>query len=144
MPPSKSTSTIRFTIDHRPPLTSSHLLPRRPLELRPYRLKYRQDLAYVSFEDETSNDLINQTPQVFRTRSPTPSQGLSFCAIESYPVPEPPSIHLLEPLIVPDKRTKRKHKLTPSEQHKITRMMIGYTLAFFLLAIVTFYVVYFV
>lgn len=142
MPPSKSTSTIRFTIDHRPPPISS--LRRRPAVLKPDRFKYRRDLAIVSFEDQTSNDLINQTPKIFRPRSPTPSQELSFCAIEPYPVPEPPSIHLLEPLIVPDKRTKRKHKLTPSEQHKITRMMIGYTLAFFLLAIVTFYVVYFV
>jgi hypothetical protein len=41
-------------------------------------------------------------------------------------------------------RKRRKEQLTRSEQQKVTRIMIGYTLAFFLLAIVTFYVVYFV
>lgn len=39
---------------------------------------------------------------------------------------------------------RRKEQLSPSEQQKVARIMIGYTLAFFLLAILTFYIVYFV
>ncbi|KAK3915110.1 RNA replication polyprotein [Frankliniella fusca] len=42
------------------------------------------------------------------------------------------------------RRRKRQQQLTPQEQKKITRIVIGYTLAFFLLVIVTFYIVYFV
>lgn len=77
----------------------------------------------------------------------------SFSSIEPYPLPEAPSLLLLEPLLLmqqdigtskPKKRKRRKEQLTRSEQQKVARIMIGYTLAFFLLAIVTFYVVYFV
>lgn len=77
----------------------------------------------------------------------------SFSSIEPYPLPEAPSLLLLEPLLlmqqdieIPEskKRKRRKEQLTRSEQQKVARIMIGYTLAFFLLAIVTFYVVYFV
>lgn len=42
------------------------------------------------------------------------------------------------------KRRKRQQQMTPQEQKKLTRVVIGYTLAFFLLVIVTFYIVYFV
>lgn len=42
------------------------------------------------------------------------------------------------------KRRKRQQQMTPLEQKKLTRVVIGYTLAFFLLVIVTFYIVYFV
>lgn len=42
------------------------------------------------------------------------------------------------------RRRKRQQQMTPQEQKKITRIVIGYTLAFFLLVIVTFYIVYFV
>lgn len=41
------------------------------------------------------------------------------------------------------KRRKRQQHMTPLEQKKLTRVVIGYTLAFFLLVIVTFYIVYF-
>jgi hypothetical protein len=83
-------------------------------------------------------------------------QESSFSSIEPYPLPEAPSLLLLEPLLlmqqdttdgrtpVSKKRERRKEQLTHSEQQKVARIMIGYTLAFFLLAIVTFYVVYFV
>lgn len=74
---------------------------------------------------------------------------MSISVIESYPLPEPPSLLLLEPLLLMQdvkketKTRKRKAQLTPSEQQKVARIMISYALAFFLLAIVTFYVVYF-
>lgn len=81
----------------------------------------------------------------------------SFSSIEPYPLPEAPSLLLLEPLLLMQQDTanesrtpmskkhkRRKEQLTHSEQQKVARIMIGYTLAFFLLAIVTFYVVYFV
>ncbi|KAJ9590615.1 hypothetical protein L9F63_016385 [Diploptera punctata] len=84
-------------------------------------------------------------------------QESSFSSIEPYPLPETPSLLLLEPLLLMQQdiqdgsrnsvhktRKRRKEQLTRSEQQKVTRIMIGYTLAFFLLAIVTFYVVYFV
>ncbi|KAK7868485.1 hypothetical protein R5R35_001896 [Gryllus longicercus] len=66
---------------------------------------------------------------------------------------EPCPLLVLEPLLLvqgtmenhqqPVPR-RRKEQLSPSEQQKVARIMIGYTLAFFLLAILTFYVVYFV
>jgi hypothetical protein len=45
---------------------------------------------------------------------------------------------------MPKKQKGRKEKLTHCKQQRVARIMIGSTLAFFLLAIVTFYVVYFV
>lgn len=87
----------------------------------------------------------------------TDIQESSFSSIEPYPLPEAPSLLLLEPLLLMQQDTangsrttmlkkhkRRKEQLTHSEQQKVARIMIGYTLAFFLLAIVTFYVVYFV
>jgi hypothetical protein len=86
----------------------------------------------------------------------TDIQESSFSSIEPYPLPEAPSLLLLEPLLLMQQDTAnesrtpmlkkhkgRKEQLTHSEQQKVARIMIGYTLAFFLLAIVTFYVVYF-
>lgn len=87
----------------------------------------------------------------------TDIQESSFSSIEPYPLLEAPSLLLLEPLLLMQQDTangsrppmlkkhkRRKEQLTHSEQQKVARIMIGYTLAFFLLAIVTFYVVYFV
>lgn len=87
----------------------------------------------------------------------TDIQESSFSSIEPYPLPEAPGLLLLEPLLLMQQDTangsrtpmlkkhkRRKEQLTHSEQQKVARIMIGYTLAFFLLAIVTFYVVYFV
>lgn len=89
--------------------------------------------------------------------NPADIQESSFSSIEPYPLPEAPSLLLLEPLLLMQQDTangsgtpmlkkhkRRKEPLTHSEQQKVARIMIGYTLAFFLLAIVTFYVVYFV
>lgn len=42
------------------------------------------------------------------------------------------------------RRKRRQQQMTPQELKKMTRVVIGYTLAFFLLVIVTFYIVYFV
>lgn len=58
------------------------------------------------------------------------------------------SLLLLEPLLLmPDLANSRQNRakggITRSEHLKIIRMMIAYTLAFFLLAIITFYIVYF-
>ncbi|XP_074097487.1 uncharacterized protein LOC141526390 [Cotesia typhae] len=61
------------------------------------------------------------------------------------------SLLMLEPiLMMPDlaeninKRRSSKKRITRSEHVKIVRIVIAYTLSFFLLAIVTFYIVYFV
>ncbi|KAH0550449.1 uncharacterized protein LOC123262002 [Cotesia glomerata] len=60
------------------------------------------------------------------------------------------SLLMLEPiLMMPDlentnKRRSNKKRITRSEHVKIVRIVIAYTLSFFLLAIVTFYIVYFV
>lgn len=58
------------------------------------------------------------------------------------------SLLMLEPLLMmPDFPTSRssslKNRITHSEHVKIVRMVIAYTLSFFLLTIVTFYIVYF-
>lgn len=57
------------------------------------------------------------------------------------------SLLMLEPiLIMPDftePRRSDKNRITHSEHVKIVRIVIAYTLSFFLLAIVTFYIVYF-
>lgn len=47
------------------------------------------------------------------------------------------SVHL-------QRNTPRKQQLTINEHNKIMRLTIGYVLAFFLLAILTFYIIYFV
>jgi hypothetical protein len=84
-------------------------------------------------------------------------QESSLSSAEPCPLPEAPNFFLLEPLLlmqqdtadgsrtaIPKKRKGRNEQLTHCEQQKVARIMIGYALAFFLLAIVTFYVVYFV
>jgi hypothetical protein len=89
--------------------------------------------------------------------SHTNIQESSLLSTEPYPLPEAPSLLLLEPLLlmqqdirdgsrtsIPKKRQGRQEQLTYCEQQRVARIMIRYTLAFFLLAIVTFYVVYFV
>ena len=58
------------------------------------------------------------------------------------------SLLLLEPLLLmPElagtRRKPPKNRITHSEHVKIVRMVIAYTLSFFLLAIITFYIVYF-
>lgn len=58
------------------------------------------------------------------------------------------SLMLLEPLLMlPDVPTARerqeKHRIAHNEHVKIVRIVIAYTLSFFLLIIVTFYIVYF-
>lgn len=58
------------------------------------------------------------------------------------------SLLLLEPLLLmPELASPRqksaKNRITHSEHVKIVRMVIAYTLSFFLLAIITFYIVYF-
>jgi hypothetical protein len=88
---------------------------------------------------------------------PTDTLESSFSSVEPYSLPETSSLLLLEPLLLMQqdtgngsrtlmlkKQKRRKEQLTHSEQQKVARIMIGYTLAFFLLAIVTFYVVYFI
>lgn len=53
------------------------------------------------------------------------------------------NLFLLEPLLLENLPTKRiDHKLTPIEHKKIVRFTIMYTLAFFALAIVTFFIIY--
>ncbi|KDR16308.1 hypothetical protein L798_10123 [Zootermopsis nevadensis] len=86
--------------------------------------------------------------------SPTNIRDSSFLSDEPYPLPEAPSLILLEPLLLMQQdirdgsrstiAKKRKEQMTHCEQQRVARIMIGYTLAFFLLAIVTFYVVYFI
>lgn len=101
-------------------------------------------------DSETKSNFGNRSrEQCFR---PLPgSQEETFSTIEPYPLPEPPSLLLLEPLLLihdvkeeRKRKKRRKEQLTPSEQQKVARIMIAYTLAFFFLAIITFYVVYFV
>lgn len=58
------------------------------------------------------------------------------------------SLLLLEPLllmpeITSTRKNLAKNRITHSEHVKIVRMVIAYTLSFFLLAIITFYIVYF-
>jgi hypothetical protein len=112
----------------------------------------------------TCMDQIMPVPeqQVLKYNS-TPSstytdiQGPSLSSVEPYPLPEASSLLLLEPYLLMQqdnadgsstpmlkKHKKRKEQMNHSEQQKVARIMIGYTLAFFLLAIVTFYVVYFI
>lgn len=53
------------------------------------------------------------------------------------------NIFLLEPLLLENIPSKRlENKITPSEHKKIVRFTIMYTLAFFALAIVTFFIIY--
>lgn len=53
------------------------------------------------------------------------------------------NIFLLEPLLLENIPSKRlENKITPSEHKKIIRFTIMYTLAFFALAIVTFFIIY--
>ncbi|KAG7212050.1 hypothetical protein KM043_012406 [Ampulex compressa] len=62
--------------------------------------------------------------------------------------PNRASLLLLEPLLLmPELRSPRyrpaKNRLSHSEHMKIVRIVIAYTLSFFILAIITFYIVYF-
>jgi hypothetical protein len=119
--------------------TEGHKLPRTCMDQKIIPVPEQQVLKYSS------------------TPSFTDIQESSLSSIEPYPIPEVPSLLLLEPLLLMQqdmadgsrtpilkKHRRRKEQLNHSEQQKVARIMIGYTLAFFLLAIVTFYVVYFV
>jgi len=121
--------------------TEEHRLPRTCMDQKVVPVPEEQVLKYSSTPSSTFTDI----------------QESSFPSLEPYPLPEIPSLLQLEPLVLMQQDTadssrtpmlkkhhRRKEQLNHSEQQKVARIMIGYTLAFFLLAIVTFYVVYFV
>lgn len=71
---------------------------------------------------------------------------LPLSIIEAHP--NRSSLLMLEPLLLgpnlaSTKQSDVKNRISHSEHVKIVRMVIAYTLAFFLLAIITFYIVYF-
>jgi len=121
--------------------TKEHRLPQTCMDQMVVPVLEEQVLKYSSTPSSTFTDI----------------QGSTFPSLEPYPSPEIPSLLQLEPLVLMQqdtadgnstptlkKHNRRKEQLNHSEQQKVARIMIGYTLAFFLLAIVTFYVVYFV
>lgn len=98
----------------------------------------------VGYETDLNN-WINYRKDVIKLRGSKPNE-LPLSVIE--PHPDRSSLLLLEPLLLmPEiskpRRKQAKNRITHSERLKIVRMMIAYTLAFFLLAIVTFYIIYF-
>lgn len=112
----------------------------------------------TEFPSETSNEPLSNT-----IRSASASARLSSSVPTSSGPQVPPEMvsYLEEPLLLVGhklewegdvnarkisnaRRRKRQQQMTPQEQRKITRVVIGYTLSFFLLVIVTFYIVYFV
>lgn len=116
-------------------------LPRTCMDQKVVPVPEEQVLKYSSTPSSTFTDI----------------QESSFPSLEPYPLSEIPSLLQLEPVVLMQqdtadcsrtpmlkKHNRRKEQLNHSEQQKVARIMIGYTLAFFLLAIVTFYVVYFV
>lgn len=118
-----------------------HRLPRTCRDQKVVPVLQEQVLKYSSTPSSTFTDI----------------QESSCPSHDPYPLPEIPSLLLLEPLVLMQqdtadgsrtpmlkKHNRRKEQLNHSEQQKVARIMIGYTLAFFLLAIVTFYIVYFV
>jgi len=120
--------------------TEEHRLPRTCMDQKVVLVPEEQVLKYSSTPSSAFTDI----------------QESSFPSLEPYPLPEIPSLLQLEPLVLVQqdtadssrtpilkKHNRRKEQLNHSEQQKVARIMIGYTLAFFLLAIVTFYVVYF-
>ena len=121
--------------------TKGHRLPRTCRDQKVVPVLEEQVLKYSSTPSSTFTDI----------------QESSCPSHEPYPLPEIPSLLVLEPLVLMQQDTadgsrtpmlkkynRRKEQLNHSEQQKVARIMIGYTLAFFLLAIVTFYIVYFV
>lgn len=105
---------------------------------------------------------VSSEPLVSTMRSISASGHLSS-AISPSTAPQPPlemASYLEEPLLLVGhkleweghvnarkisaaKRRKKNQQMTLREQKKLTRVVIGYTLAFFLLVIVTFHIVYF-
>lgn len=121
--------------------TEERRLPQTCMDQKVVPAPAEQALKYSSTPSSTFTDI----------------QESSLPSLEPYPLPEIPSLFQLEPLVLMQqdtadgsmtpmlkKHNRRKKQLNHSEQQKVARIMIGYTLAFFLLAIVTFYVVYFI
>jgi len=121
--------------------TEEHRLPQTCMDQKVVPVLEEQVFKYSSTPSSTFTDI----------------QESSFPSLEPYPLPDIPSLLQLEPLVLMQqdtadgsrtpmlkKHNRRKEQLNHSEQQKVARIMIGYTLAFFLLAIVTFYVVYFI
>ena len=121
--------------------TEEHRQPQTCMDQKAVPVLEEQVLKYSSISSSAFTDI----------------QESSFPSLEPYPLPEVPSLLQIEQLVLMQQDTadgsstpmlkkhkRRKEQLNHSEQQKVARIMIGYTLAFFLLAIVTFYVVYFV
>lgn len=104
-----------------------------------------ETIKSIGYETDLNN-WMNYRKDVVKLRNSKPNE-LPLSVIE--PHPDRSSLLLLEPLLLmPElssnpRRNQAKNRITHSEHLKIVRMMIAYTLAFFLLAIVTFYIIYF-